>query len=144
MLGTPFRKFDEAAKSLPKGKAKGSFASQGLAYCNLLFAIEQGLADKSTTAEERYKERLEQVKPVLDAMFAWEISRTTASKSVLGRVLAYLREQRPYLVNYVKDGRLEITNNCAERSIRPFVIDRKTFLVANTPRVPRKVQLCSA
>ena len=26
------RKFDEAVKSLPKGKAKGSYASQGLAY----------------------------------------------------------------------------------------------------------------
>ena len=31
------RKFDEAVKSLPKGKAKGSSASQGLAYCHLLF-----------------------------------------------------------------------------------------------------------
>ena len=28
------RKFDEAVKSLPKGKAKGSSASQGLPYCN--------------------------------------------------------------------------------------------------------------
>ena len=54
------RKFDEAVKSLPKGKAKGSSASQGLTYCNLLFAIEQGLAEKNATAEERYKERLEQ------------------------------------------------------------------------------------
>lgn len=33
------RKFDEAVKSLPKGKAKGSSASQGLAYCNLLCLI---------------------------------------------------------------------------------------------------------
>ena len=32
------RKFDEAVKSLPKGKANGSSAAQGLAYCNLLFA----------------------------------------------------------------------------------------------------------
>ena len=45
------RKFDEAVKSLPKGKSKGGSAAQGLAYCNLLFAIEQGLAEK--TAEER-------------------------------------------------------------------------------------------
>ena len=42
------RKFDEAVKSLPKGKAKGSSASQGLAYCNLLFEIEQGLAEKNS------------------------------------------------------------------------------------------------
>ena len=40
----------------------------------------------------------------------------------------------PYLTNYLKDGRLELSNNRAERSIKPFVIDRKNFLFANTPR----------
>ena len=39
-----------------------------------------------------------------------------------------------YLSNYLKDGRLEISNNRAERSIKPFVIDRKNFLFANTPK----------
>ena len=126
------RKFDEAVKSLPKGKAKGSSASQGLAYCNLLFGIEQEIADK--TEEERYEERLKQAKPVLDAMFAWANSRTAAPKSALGKAFHYLKEQWPYLTNYLKDGRLEISNNLAERSIKPFVIDRKNFLFANTPK----------
>ena len=126
------RKFDEAVKSLPNGKAKGSSASQGLTYCNLLFGIEQEIAE--LTAERRYKERLKQAKPVLDAMFAWANSRTAAPKSALGKALHYLKEQWPYLTNYLKDGRLEISNNRAERSIKPFVIDRKNFLFANTPR----------
>ena len=126
------RKFDEAVKSLPKGKAKGSSASQGLTYCNLLFGIEQEIADKSP--EERYKERLEQAKPILDAMFAWANTRSAAPKSALGKALHYLKEQWPYLTNYLKDGRLEISNNRAERSIKPFVIDRKNFLFANTPK----------
>ena len=39
-----------------------------------------------------------------------------------------------YLINYLKDGRLEISNNRAERSIKPFVIGRKNFLFAITPR----------
>ena len=126
------RKFDEAVKSLPKGKARGSSASQGLAYCNLLFGIEQEIADKTT--KERYDERLEQANPVLDAMFAWANSRTAAPKSALGKALHYLKEQWPYLTNYLKDGRLELSNNRAERSIKPFVIDRKNFLFANTPK----------
>ncbi len=126
------RKFDEAVRSLPKGKAKGSSASQGLTYCNLLFRMEQEIADK--TAEERYEERLKQAKPVLDAMFAWANSRTAAPKSALGKALNYLKEQWPYLTNYLKDGRLELSNNRAERSIKPFVIDRKNFLFANTPK----------
>ena len=126
------RKFDEAVKSLPKGKAKGSSASQGLTYCNLLFEIEQELAE--FTAEERYEQRLKQAKPVLDAMFAWANTRTAAPKSALGKAFHYLKEQWPYLTNYLNDGRLEISNNRAERSIKPFVIDRKNFLFANTPK----------
>ena len=63
------RKFDEAMKSLPKGKAKNSSAAQGLAYCNLLFKIEAGLADLSP--KDRYHPRLKQAKPVLDALLAW-------------------------------------------------------------------------
>ena len=53
-------------------------------------------------------------------------------KSALGKALAYLRDQWPYLCNYLKDSRLELSNNRAERSIKPFVIDRKNFLFANT------------
>ena len=86
------------------------------------------------TAEERQKERLKQAKPVLDAIFAWANTRTAAPKSALGKAFTYLKEQWPYLTNYLQDGRLEISNNRAERSIKPFVIDRKNFLFANTPK----------
>ena len=118
-------------KSLPKGKAKNSSAAQGLAYCNLLFKIEEGLT--GLPPKERYDQRLEQAKPVLDALLAWANTRTAAPKSSLGKALSYLKEQWPYLLNYLKDGRLELSNNRAERSIKPFVIDRKNFLFANTP-----------
>ena len=125
------RKFDKAMKSLPKGKAKNSSAAQGLAYCPLLFRLEDDFAE--LTPEERYKQRLEQAKPVLDAFFAWANVRNAAPKSALGKALTYLKEQWLYLTNYLKDGRLELSNNRAERSIKPFVIDRKNFLFANTP-----------
>ena len=132
------RKFDEAVKSLPKGKAKGSSASQGLAYCNLLFEIEQRLAEK--TAEERHNERLKQSKPVLDAMLAWANSRTAAPKSALGKALTYLKVQWPCLTNYLKDGRLELSNNRAERSI--FCHIYSPFLVLNFTRCISLSQEC--
>ena len=102
-----------------------------LAYCTLLFQIEEGLAE--LPPEERYEQRLKQAKPVLDAMLAWANTRAAAPKSALGKAFTYLREQWPYLINYLKDGRLELSNNRAERSIKPFVINRKNFLFANTP-----------
>lgn len=35
---------------------------------------------------------------------------------------------------FLEDGRLEIDNNCAERSIKPFVIGRKNWLFSNTAK----------
>ena len=67
-------------------------------------------------------------------MFAWANSRVAAPRFTLGKAYTCLKEQWPYLTNYFKDGRLEIANNQAERSIKPFVIDRKNFLFANTPK----------
>ena len=125
------RRFDEAVKSLPKDKKKGSSAAQGLAYCDRLFALEKEFA--KLTPEERYGQRLKQEKPVLDAFSAWAEKRTVAPKSALGKDMSYLKDQWPYLTNYLKDGRLEISNNRAERSIKSYVIDRKNFLFANTP-----------
>ena len=38
------------------------------------------------------------------------------------------------LNNFLLDGRLELSNNRSERSIKPFVIGRKNFLFCITPR----------
>ena len=72
---------------------------------------------------------------VLDALLAWANDSVpeTAPKSALGKALHYLLEQWPYLVRYLEGGRLELSNNRAERSIKPFVMGRKNWLFANTP-----------
>lgn len=127
------RKFDEALQTLPKEKRQESLAATGECYCTRLFQLEQALVE--LTPEERYTKRLELEKPVLDALLAWanETSAKTAPKSALGKALHYLREQWPYLVRYLEDGRLELSNNRAERSIKPFVMGRKNWLFSNTP-----------
>ena len=127
------RKFDEALNAIPKDAQRGSAAAEGVAYCSRLFRLEDALAE--LTPEERHEKRLEQEKPVLGAMSAWanELILKTAPKSALGRALHYLLEQWPYLLRYMEDGRLELSNNRAERSIKPFVMGRKNFLFCNTP-----------
>ena len=127
------RKFDEALQTIPKDDRKGSLAATGECYCTRLFQLEEALAE--LTPEERYTKRLEQEKPVLDALVAWanEAAAKTAPKSTLGKALHYLLEQWPYLIRYLEDGRLELSNNRAERSIKPFVTGRKNWLFANTP-----------
>ena len=127
------RKFDEALQTLPKEKQKDSPAAIGECYCSRLFKLEESFAE--LTPEERYEKRLEQGKPVLDALLSWanEMQVKTAPKSAMGRAIHYLLEQWPYLTRYLEDGRLELSNNRAERSIKPFVMGRKNWLFANTP-----------
>ena len=78
-------------------------------YCSQLFKLEQALAE--LTPEERYEKRLEQEKPVLDALLSWanEMQAKTAPKSALGKAIHYLLEQWPYLTRYLEDGRLELS-----------------------------------
>ena len=127
------RKFDEALQTLPKEMQKDAPAVIGECYCSRLFKLEEAFAE--LTPEERYEKRLEQEKPVLDALLSWanEMQVKTAPKSALGRAIHYLLEQWPYLTRYLEDGRLELSNNRAERSIKPFVMGRKNWLFANTP-----------
>jgi transposase len=73
-------------------------------------------------------------KPVLDEFLSYLHVAKASSKTGFGRAVHYAIEQWKYLERYVLDGRLEISNNRAERSIKPFVIDRKNFLFANTVR----------
>lgn len=126
------RKFDEALKGLAEKGRADSLALKGKQYCDKLFRIERTLKDLSS--ENRQEERRKQAQPVLDAFSAWLKSANPAPKSGTGKAVHYALEQWEYLERYLLDGRLEISNNRAERSIKPFVIDRKNFLFANTAR----------
>jgi hypothetical protein len=55
-------------------------------------------------------------------------------KTGLNTAVKNKKNQREYLERYLEDGRLEISNNRAERSIKPFVIGRKNWLFVNNPR----------
>ena len=125
------RKFHDAVTVLPNGKKSGT-AVEGEAYCEKLFQLERTFADLSP--EERKQKRQELAKPILDAFLSWGSTRIASVKSKLGEALTYLNNNGKELSEYLSDGRLEISNNLAERSIKPFVIDRKNFLFANTPK----------
>lgn len=129
------RKFDEALKVLPDDKRSTSVtAKEGLNFCNQLFAIERDL--KEAPADERYKIRLERSRPVVEAFLAWLKIQTprVLPKSALGQAIKYCRNQWDKLAAFLQEGRLELDNNRSERSIKPFVIGRKNWLFANTPR----------
>jgi len=128
------RKFDEAMKSMPAKAQADSLSARAKQYCDRLFEIETQFGELS--AEERYLQRQKLSKPLLEEFFCWvqTQARQISAKSAFGKAAGYVLGQRNYLERYLLDGRLEICNNRAERSIKPFVIGRKNFLFANTAR----------
>ena len=72
----------------------------------------------------------------MDEFFNWAQSVygtiMALPRSAMGKALAYAMNQRKHLENVLLNGRLEISNNRSERSIKPFVIGRKNWLFANT------------
>ena len=63
-----------------------------------------------------------------------DILQGVLPKSLFGMAVNYGLNQWAKLVRFLEDGRLEIDNNRAERSIKPFVIGRKNWLFCNTPK----------
>jgi hypothetical protein len=129
------RKFEETLKIIPKDKRDSSAAAKGLAYCDKLFHLEKQFA--SLSPEDRQKEREQFSKPLMDEFYAWRGSLHIIPKSLFGKAAYYVQSQRKYLERYLLDGRLEISNNRAERTIRPFVMGRKNWLFSNTPNGAR-------
>lgn len=132
------RKFVDA---LPKdiAGAKKTIPTQGIEFCNKLFAIEKEL--EALNSDQRMLERLKQEKPVLDAFWSWidsiQKSGTILPKGKLLTAVNYANNHKIEFMNYLKDGNCVISNNLAENSIRPFTIGRKNWLFSGSPKGAR-------
>lgn len=125
------RKFFDALKTLPKDKQSGSNAAKGVTYCDSLFQLEKRFA--LLAPGKRFEERERLSRPLMNELYEWIGRLNALPNTLLGKAAYYAKSQRKYLERYLLDGRLEVSNNRAERSIKPFVIGRKNWLFSNTP-----------
>jgi len=124
------RKHQEA---MPKnGLVIGSTAAVGFEYCNQLFSIERDL--EQLTPENRKIQRQERSKPVLEAYFSWVETVNVLKGSKLAEAITYSVNQKMLLSAFLEDGRIELSNNRAENSIRPFIVGRKNWLFSDTSK----------
>jgi len=103
---------------------------RGRQYCDQLFALEREYANlpPDDNFKARYESRLKQSEPVMDAFFAWAKSSPALPRSGVGEAITYAQNQRFWLEYVLLDGRLELSNNRAERSVKPFTIGRRNWL----------------
>lgn len=137
------RKYHEIIISLNDEALKKSRAIIGFNLCADLYKIEKDLLksrDNFETLESFYEERRkvrnEKSSLILDKFEEYvkdELVNALPS-SPLGKALDYSQKLLPKMRLILEDGSLEIDNNAAERSIKPFVIGRKNWLFSNTPK----------
>ena len=116
---------------LPKGIDNiNSKAAQALEQVEQIFAEDKRL--EGLPINEICEKRLERIKPMLERY--WELlgSITANGGSNLEKAVNYSLNNKKELEVFLLDGRLELTNNRAERAVKPFVMGRKNRLFADT------------
>src|SRR4249920_847475 len=93
-----------------------------------LFAIESTI--RGRPPDQRVAAREEHARPLLEQLKAFldtSLNRVSG-KSTLAQAIRYALSRWQALIRYVTDGRLEMSNNAAERAMKPPVLGRKNYL----------------
>ena len=95
-----------------------------------LFAIEKAI--RGQPPDRRLAVRQARARPLLDELkrFLDTSLGRISSKSSLAQAIRYATSRWDALSRFITDGRLEMSNNAAERAIRPLALGRKNYLFA--------------
>jgi transposase len=103
-------------------------ATEALARIAQLYAIESIL--RGQPPPQRIQIRQQRAAPLLAQLHVWlnEVLMQIPRKSVLAEAIRYAQTRWSALTHYLRDGRVEIDNNAAERALRGVALGRKNYL----------------
>lgn len=125
------RKFTDAANI----GSNSSSAREPLALIGKVYAVERQLAGWSRDEEYR-RERDRRARPHLEKLHSWLEKKApqVPPQTALGKAVNYALTQWPKLIRYLECEYLTPDTNRVENAIRPFVLGRKNWLFAGSPR----------
>ena len=134
------RKFYELADiAANKRRAKGAapiapLALEAVKRIDALFDIEREINGES--AERRIAVRRERSAPLVAALEAWmRTERIRLSRHApVAKAMDYMLRRWDGFARFFDDGRICLTNNAAERALRPLALGRKSWLFAGSDR----------
>ena len=111
---------------------KSPAAETALKMIGALFEIEADIRggcaeDRRVACQARSAPLLADLRAFLDATLA-----RISGKSDLAKAIRYSTARWAALTRFVDDGRLDLTNNAAERAMRPLCLGRKNYLFAGS------------
>lgn len=110
-------------------KLNGSqIAGEAVKLIAKLYEIEREA--HALEAEERWRRRQSQAKPIAQALHAWLLAqrKMLAKSDVTAKAIDYSLSNWTGLVRYLDDGNVPIDNNAVENAIRPLAVGRKNWL----------------
>ena len=111
---------------------KSQVAAEAIERIAALYAIEKEI--RGHAADKRRQVRHAQARPLLDSLKQWleKTLEKLSRKSDTALAVRYALSRWEALLRYVDDGRIEIDNNAAERSLRTVALGRKNYLFAGS------------
>jgi len=110
-------------------------AREGLDMIVELYLVERDAATAGILGTQPHKAmRQERSKPVVDAFDKWvdQHDGEHAPKSAMGKAITYAKNQRKRLRRFLRDPKIPLDNNYAERALRIIALGRKNFLFAGS------------
>jgi hypothetical protein len=128
---------EENARRKASGKKEiplSPIAIQVVRRIDALFAIERGINGKSTA--ERLAVRQAESRPLVEALHAYlsaEVAKLSRGHD-LAKAIQYMLKRWPAFTLFLDDGRVCMSNNAAERSLRGVALGRKSWLFCGSDR----------
>jgi len=133
-----FELADIAATAKRRSQGKEHFISplalEGVRRIDALFAIERDINGKSV--DERLIVRRELARPLVDDLHAWMVENRAklANKNPVAKAMDYMLKRWTGFTRFLDDGRIDLSNNAAERALRGIAMGRKSWLFAGSDR----------
>jgi transposase len=111
-------------------------ALEAVTRIDALFDIEREVNGLSAEARRETRQRLS--RPLVERLRGWlQVERAQMSKHAdVAKAIDYMFEKGrwPAFTLFLEDGRICLTNNCAERALRGVALGRKSWLFAGSER----------
>jgi transposase len=111
---------------------KAPIAIEAVRRIDELFAIEREI--NGLSPDLRVAVRTLRSKPLVDDLEIWmrQERRRLSSRSPLAKAMEYSLKRWPALTRFLRDGRICMTNNAAERAVRGIAMGRKNWTFAGS------------
>ncbi|MCU0105718.1 transposase, partial [Acholeplasma vituli] len=126
------RRFMDIIKSVPESDMKDSYAAKIIEVIGRLFHLEAEYKRQKLTPREILKAR-NKTHPVIHKELEVLVFNTLYKpNSAIEGAINYTKKVWPELFTYMDSGYVEISNNIAERAVKPFVLNRKVFMTSGS------------